>query len=144
MDLHSRANHHRRAHRLSRQFRSKFGDLFLFLLYLASIPFDHILMQARLPGSKMIPAGQLVRSLLALRLFGSARKSHVMSYVLDEGIALFVGLNAIPKRAFLTEYSCRIDPNCYPKLMQLWFDTMGSLGIERGTSFDLDFHTILE
>jgi hypothetical protein len=26
--------------------------------------------------------------------------------------------------------------------MKLWFDAMGSLGIERGTSFDLDFHTI--
>jgi len=125
-----------------RQFRTKFGGLFLFLPYLASIPFDHILMQARLPGSKMIPAGQAVRSLLALKLFGSARKSHIMSYVLDEGLALFSGLNAIPKRAFLTEYSCRIDPNCYPTLMQLWFDAMGTLGIERGTSFDLDFHTI--
>jgi len=109
-----------------RQFRTKFGGLFLFLPYLASIPFDHILMQARLPGSKMIPAGQAVRSLLALKLFGAARKSHIMSYVLDEGLALFAGLNAIPKRAFFTEYSCRIDPNCYPKLMQLWFDAMGS------------------
>ena len=125
-----------------RQFRTKFGGLFLFLPYLASIPFDQILKQARLPGSKMIPAGHALRSLLALKLFGSARKSHVMSYVLDEGLALFAGLNAIPKRAFLTEYSCRIDPNCYPKLMQLWFDAMGTLGIERGTSFDLDFHTI--
>jgi len=125
-----------------RQFRTKFGGLFLFLPYLASIPFDQILKQARLPGSKMIPAGHALRSLLALKLFGSARKSHVMSYVLDEGLALFAGLNEIPKRAFLTEYSCRIDPNCYPKLMQLWFDAMGSLGIERGTSFDLDFHTI--
>ena len=125
-----------------RQFRTKFGGLFLFLPYLASIPFDQILKQARLPGSKMIPAGHALRSLLALKLFGSARKSHVMSYVLDEGLALFVGLNEIPKRAFFTEYSCRIDPNCYPKLMQLWFDAMGSLGIERGTSFDLDFHTI--
>jgi len=125
-----------------RHFRTKFGGLFLFVPYLASIPFDQILKQARLPGSKMIPAGQAVRSLLALKLFGSARKSHVMSYVLDEGLALFAGLNAIPKRAFLTEYSCRIDPNCYPSLMKLWFDAMGSLGIDRGTSFDLDFHTI--
>lgn len=125
-----------------RQLRTKFGGLFLFFPYLASIPFDEIMKQAGLPGSKMIPAGQAVRSLLALKLFGSARKNHVMSYVLDEGLALFAGLNAIPKRAFLTEYSCRIDPNCYPKLMQLWFDAMGSLGIERGTSFDLDFHTI--
>ena len=125
-----------------RHFRTKFGCLFLFLPYPASIPFDHILIQARLPGSKMIPAGEAVRSLLALKLFGSARKSHVMSYLLDEGLALFAGLNAIPKRAFLTEYSCRIDPDCYLTLMQLWFDAIGGLGIERGTSFDLDFHTI--
>jgi len=125
-----------------RHFRTKFGGLFLFLPYLASIPFDKILKQARLPGSKMIPAGQAVRSLLAMKLFGSARHSHVMSYVLDEGLALFAGLNAIPKRSFFTEYSCRVDPRSYPKLMQLWFDAMGSLGIERGTPFDLDFHTI--
>jgi hypothetical protein len=26
--------------------------------------------------------------------------------------------------------------------MRLWFDTMASLGLEQGTSFDLDFHTI--
>ena len=41
-----------------------------------------------------------------------------MSVVLDEGLALFAGLNVIPKRSFLTEYSCRIDPGCYPKLMR--------------------------
>ena len=58
----------------------------------------------------MVPAAPAVRSLLALKLFGSARHSHVMSSVLDEGLALFAGLNVIPKRSFLTEYSCRIDP----------------------------------
>lgn len=123
-------------------FRTKFGGLFLFLPFIASIPFDSIMHQAELPGSKMIPAGCAMRSLLALKLFGSARHSHVMSYVLDQGLALFAGLNVIPKRSFLTEYSCRIDPNAYPKLMQLWFDAMQNLGIDRGSSFDLDFHTI--
>src|SRR5512143_1241929 len=98
--------------------------------------------QAGLPGSKMIPAGPAMRSLLALKLFGNARHSHVMRDVLDEGLALFAGLNRIPKRAFLTEYSSRIDPACYPKLLKLWFDAMGALGLGRGTSFDLDFHTI--
>ncbi len=125
-----------------RHFRTKFGGLFLFLPFLASIPFDKIINQAGFPGSKMIPTGHAIRSLLALKLFGSARHSHVMSYVLDEGLAIFAGLNAIPKRAFLTEYSCRIDPGCYPKLMKSWFDAMEKLGIDRGTSFDLDFHTI--
>ena len=126
----------------SRQFRTRFGGLFLFLPYLAQIPFDQLMEQAGLPGSKMIPAGQAMRSLLALKLFGNARHSHVMSDVLDEGLALFAGLNRIPKRAFLTEYRCRIDPACYPKLLTLWFDAMGALGLSRGHSFDLDFHTI--
>jgi hypothetical protein len=125
-----------------RQFRTKFGGLFLFLPYLAAMPLEKIFLQADLPGSKMIPAGQAMRSLLALKLFGSARHSHVMSSVFDEGLALFAGLNIIPKRSFLTEYSCRIDPGSYPKLMSLWFDAMKPLGLERGSSFDLDFHTI--
>ena len=126
----------------SRQFRTRFGGLFLFLPYLAQIPFDQLMEPAGLPGSNMIPAGQSMRSLLALKLFGNARHSHVMSDVLDEGLALFAGLNRIPKRAFLTEYSCSIDPACYPKLLTLWFDAMGALGLSRGHSFDLDFHTI--
>lgn len=125
-----------------RNFRTKFGGLFLFLPYLAQIPFDRILQQCGFPGSKMVPAGCAMRSLLALKLSGNARHSHVMSNVLDEGLALFAGLNVSPKRAFLTEYSCRIKPSCYPSLMKRWFDATGKLGVERGVSFDLDFHTI--
>lgn len=125
-----------------RRFRTRFGGLFFFLPYLASIPFERIMAKAGFPGSKMIPAAHAMRSLLALKLFGSARHSHVMSYVLDEGLALFAGLNVIPKRSFLTEYSCRIDPSSYAELMRLWFEAIGRLGIERGESFDLDFHTI--
>lgn len=125
-----------------RTFRTKFGGLFLFFPYLASIPVDSILEQAGFPGSKMIPAAHAVRSLLALKLFGGARHTHVMGDVFDEGLALFAGLNQIPKRAFLTEYSCRVDPASYPVLMKLWFEAVGKLGMEWGESFDLDFHTI--
>ena len=125
-----------------RNVHTKFGGLFLFIPFLAALPFDKMLLEAGFPGSKMIPSGHAIRSLLALKLFGSARHSHVMSYVLDEGLALFAGLNVTPKRAFLTEYSSRIDPQCYPKLMRLWFEAMANLGLERGVSFDLDFHTI--
>jgi len=125
-----------------RHFRTKFGGVFLFLPYLAELPFDAIMQKAGLPGTGMIPAGHAMRSLLALKLFGNPRHSHVMSYVFDEGLGLFAGLNVIPKRSFLTEYSCRIDPQCYPKLMRLWFDAANALGLRRGVSFDLDFHTI--
>jgi transposase-like protein len=125
-----------------RSFRTAFGGLFLFLPYLAQIPFGRIIGRAGLPGSKMIPAAHAVRSLLALKLFGNARHSHVMSYVLDEGLGLFAGLNRTPKRAFLTEYSCRIHPGSYPKLMRGWFGAVKQLGLQYGESFDLDFHTI--
>jgi len=125
-----------------RHFRTRFGGLFLFLPFLAQVPLDRILDRAGFPGSNMVPAGQAMRSLLALKLFGSARHSHVMSHVFDEGLALFAGLNVIPKRSFLTEYSCRIDPRCYPQVMREWFDAASRLGLERGASFNLDFHTI--
>jgi len=125
-----------------RPLSTKFGGLFLFLPTLAALPFDRILSDSHLPGSQRLPAGAAMRSLLALKLFGTARHSHVMSAVLDEGLALFAGLNVIPKRSFLTEYSCRIAPASYPVLMRQWFDAMGKLGLERGHSFDLDFHTI--
>jgi transposase len=132
----------RRLNLAPRTVRTQFGGLFLFLPTLAQVPLDTILRQIDFPGSQMIPAGTAVRSLLALKLFGSARHSHVMSAVLDEGLALFAGLNVIPKRSFLTEYSCRIDPACYPKLMRRWFDAVGRLGLSRSSSFNLDFHTI--
>jgi hypothetical protein len=125
-----------------RHFRTQFGGLFLFLPYLAAIPFETLLERAGFPGSAMVPAAHAMRSLLALKLFGTARHSHVMSYVFDEGLALFAGLNVTPKRAFLTEYSCRIDPGAYPRLMAGWFEAVTPLGLEWGTSFDLDFHTI--
>jgi len=125
-----------------RQFRTRFGGLFLFIPFLASIPLEKMLTKTHFPGSIKIPAAHAIRSLLALKLFGNARHSHIMSHVFDEGLALFAGLNVIPKRAFLTEYSCRINPVSHPELMHLWFDAVSDIGITRGVSFDLDFHTI--
>ena len=125
-----------------RSFRTRFGGLFLFVPFLAQVPLDDLVKNARFPGSRMIPAATAMRSLLAMKLFGSARHSHVMSVVFDDGPALFAGLNVVPKRSFLTEYSCRIPPDSYPRFMKHWFDAMAPLKIDRGASLDVDFHTI--
>jgi hypothetical protein len=125
-----------------RSFRTKFGGLFLFLADLVPCRLDAILRRAGFPGSELVPAGCAVRSLLALKLFGNARHGHVMSHVLDEGLALFAGLNVVPKRSFLTEYSSRVDPDCHPRLMRAWLKAVRRGGLEHGGSFDLDFHTI--
>jgi transposase len=121
---------------------TKFGGLFLFLPALIEMSFNRVLGWCNLPGTEMVPAAHAMRSLLALKLFSYRRHAHVMSAVLDEGLAMFAGLNVVPKRSFLTEYSCRVPPACYPKLMRHWFDAMTRLGLEHGSSFDLDFHTI--
>jgi hypothetical protein len=126
----------------ARSFRTEVGGIFLFVPFLVQVDFDQVMSAAGLPGSRMVPAPAAVRSLLALKLFGAARTSHAMPAVFDQGLAMFAGLNVIPKRSFLTEYSCRIPPSAYPKWMTAWFDAMTGLGLERGVSFHLDFHTI--
>ena len=125
-----------------RTVHTKFGGLFVFLPAMAEMGFNRVISNCGLPGTKMMPAAHAMRSLLALKLQSTPRHTHVMSAVLDEGLALFAGLNVIPKRSFLTEYSCRIRPSCYVKLMRHWFDAMTRIGLQHGSSFDLDFHTI--
>lgn len=125
-----------------RRFTTRFGGLFLFVPYLVDIPLQKILAYSHFPGTQKIPARNAVLALLGLKMFGTSRHSHVMASVHDDGLALFAGLNTPPKRSFLTQYSCRVDPSSYPILMRHWFDAIGGLGLDRGNSFDLDFHTI--
>lgn len=125
-----------------RSFRTRLGGLFVFVPLMRAIDLAAVLRQARLPGSAMVPAEQAVRTLLALKLVGKERKSHVMDLVSDEGIALFAGLNAVPKRSYLAAYSSQIDDRTTNRLMAAWFTAVGAAGLTRGTSLDLDFHTI--
>jgi len=84
-----------------RAFPTRLGGLFFFVPLLAPLHLDDVVRQAQLPGSQMIPAAQALRTLLALKLIGKERKSHVMDLVDDQGIALFAGLNVVPKRSYL-------------------------------------------
>ena len=84
-----------------RSFRTDFGGLFLFVPLMRSLDLAAVARQAHLPGSGMIPAPQALRSLLALKLVGQEHKSHVMDLVFDQGLALFAGLNVVPKRSYL-------------------------------------------
>ena len=127
-----------------RQFWTDFGGLFLFAHDLARTQLDGLLAQGDMPGSQRIPAGCAVRALLALKLWGLRRSTHGMAEVLDSGLALFAGLNAMPKRSTLTEYSGRVHPAQCKALMEAWHTAVRSLKVKLGdgASFDLDFHTI--
>jgi hypothetical protein len=125
-----------------RAFPTRLGGLFFFVPLLAPLRLDDIVRQAQLPGSPMIPAEQALRTLLALKLIGKERKSHVMDLVDDQGLALFAGLNVVPKRSYLAAYSAQIDDRTTGRLMAAWFTEVGRAGLKRGSSLDLDFHTI--
>jgi hypothetical protein len=125
-----------------RSFRTRLGGLFCFVPLMRAIDLAAVLRRAGLPGSDLIPAEQAVRTLLALKLVGKQRKSHVMDLVSDEGIALFAGLNVVPKHSYLAAYSSQIDDRTTGRLMAAWFTAAQAAGLTRGTSLDLDFHTV--
>lgn len=125
-----------------RAFDTRVAGLFLFAPLMAGLDLPAICRAAKLPGSKMIPAVQALRTLLAMKFIGMKRKSHVMDFIFDEGIAVFAGLNVVPKRSYLASYSTSVDRRKNVAFMKQWFTAIRETGLETGTSFDLDFHTI--
>jgi transposase len=124
------------------KFTTRFGGLFLFVPDLVRLELVQACQDAELPGSSMVPVGHAVRAALALKLWCIARKSHVMSLLADEGLALFCGLNAMPKKSFLSEYSSRIDHAQTTKLLSAWHDHVRGEKLFTGESFNLDFHSV--
>ncbi len=125
-----------------REFTTRVGGLFLFIHDLVRLDGDALARGAKLPGSAMIPAGHALRASLALKLWSIERKSHVMALVADEGLALFCGLNAMPKKSFLSEYSSRITPHKVSRLLGMWHDQMTGEALVTGESLNLDFHSV--
>ena len=122
------------------RWRTRFGGLFLFARDLAQAGLDGLLTDW--PTSRKVPAGAMIRALLALKLWGVGRPYHVMPNILDQGSALFAGLNVLPKKSTLSEYSTRVDAVHLRTLMDAWHGLAQRLLPAPEHSFDLDFHTI--
>ena len=125
-----------------RRFETQLGGLYLFLPFLVGCDFPGLVRKAGYPGSEMIPPTQALLSLLALKLSGKERKSHVMDLVFDEGVALFAGLNVVPKTTYLSAYSDSISPKMNESFRARWVAVLREEGLVSGESFNLDFHTI--
>jgi transposase len=125
-----------------RQFATRCGGLFLFIPELVQLHLETIARAAHLPGSKMIPAAHALRASLAVKLWSLERKQHVMSLVTDEGLALFSGLNATPKKSYLSEYSSRIEPRKTTEVLAAWHAAVAGERLFAGESFNLDFHSV--
>jgi transposase len=126
-----------------REFTTRMGGLFLFIPDLVQFDGDGVLARAaKLPGSSMIPPPHALRASLALKLWSIERKSHIMALVADEGLALFCGLNAMPKKSFLSEYSSRTTPKQVSCLLAGWHTALTGQDLLTGQSLNLDFHSV--
>ena len=94
------------------------------------------------PATQMIPAAVAVRSLLALKLMGKERKSHVMDSGLRRGHRA-VRRSQLRAQALLPgAYSSRVDHRANSRLMDAWFGELEHSGFAHGASLDLDFHSV--
>jgi hypothetical protein len=124
------------------RFTTRCGGLFLFLPDLVRLQLDELASRAKLPGSKMIPASHALRCALALKLWSIERKSHVMALVTDPGLALFCGLNIIPKKSYMCEYSSRVEHSRTLWLLAAWHRAVTDDKLFDARSFNLDFHSV--
>jgi transposase-like protein len=96
------------------------------------------------PGTRVIPAVSWLLSLLALKLTGTRRVSHVDDLLDDPATALFAGLAVLPKKSALTSYSWRLSHDHQRRFLAALDAKMiaaGLAGSDEGI-FDLDFHAV--
>jgi hypothetical protein len=125
-----------------REFVTACGGVFLFVPDLVRLGVPQLADVAGLPGSKSIPSASALLAALALKLWSIERKSHVMALVADQGLSLFAGFNAIPKKSFLSEYSHRLERRHTLRLLGSWQDQLADGNLVTGESLNLDFHSI--
>ena len=116
--------------------------ILLFANHLAEMGFDTLAREAGYPGSSMIPSSCALKSALVLKLLQKPRKNHVMPLAEDEGLGMWAGLNVLPKKSFLSEYSSRVNRQPHRKLLQSIVQAREKAGAYPSLSFNLDFHTI--
>ena len=124
---------------------SKMAGLLLTLPDLVALDLPGIVTAAGYPGTAAIPALNYLLSLLALKLTGVRRVSHVDDLAADPGAALFAGLTALPKTTALTSYSYRLDHTRQAALLTALGKSMigANLITDTGGDLDLDFHAIM-
>ena len=81
-------------------------------------------------------------SLLALKLLDKERRSHINDFNCDEALGLFAGLNILPKKSYVTDYSYKTQRRHQEKLLSGWIAALSKLLFPEPKAFALDFHPI--
>lgn len=116
------------------------AGIFLLAPFLAQFNLDKLV--TGLPGTKSLAADNSFLSLLALKLLGTERLSHVGDHAFDPGLGLFAGLNVLPKSTSLSTYGYSLDACHTEGLQQAFVAEASALGLYRKEVINLDFHTV--
>jgi hypothetical protein len=124
---------------------TRLAGLLLAVPDLVSLDLPALIKAAGYPGTSVIPAVSWLLSLLALKLTGTRRVSHVDDLIGDPASALFAGLAILPKKTALTDYSYRLAHDHQRKLLAALDEKMISAGLATASEaiFDLDFHAVM-
>jgi transposase-like protein len=128
---------------LAQRAETRVGGLLLVVPDLVSLDLPGLVAAAGYPGTAVVPAISSILSLLALKLVGLRRVSHVEDLATDAGAALFAGLTSLPKTTALTTYSYRLSHERQRRFLNALDAAMVRSGLVEGADFDLDFHAIL-
>ncbi|MGH9118111.1 MAG: hypothetical protein ACRD0A_09640, partial [Acidimicrobiales bacterium] len=123
--------------------QTSYAGLLLLVPPLVALDLPAAVASARLPGTREVPALNSLLSLLALKMIGQRRVSHVDDVAVDAGLAVFAGLESLPKATALGTYSYRLSRAHDQALLAALGAAAHRTGQASGASFDLDFHAIM-
>jgi hypothetical protein len=122
---------------------TRLAGLLLVIPDLIALGLPEMVAAAGYPATGKIPALSYVLSLLALKLTGTRRVSHVYDIAADPGAALFAGLTALPKATALTTYSYRLEHRKQTAFLTALDKAALAAGLATGEALNLDFHAVM-
>jgi transposase len=123
--------------------QTQHAGLFLLVPELVSLDLPGLIEKAGWPSTSQLDAIHSVLSLLALKLSGRRRRSHVGNVVHDPALGLFAGLNVLPKTWHLSTYSYRTQRSQQIAFFTALQPRLKNAGLLGEQSLNLDFHTIM-
>ena len=123
--------------------QTQHAGLFLLVPELVALDLPGLVKAAGWPSTSQLPAIRSVLSLLALKLSGRRRRSHVRSVVHDPALGAFAGLNVLPKTWHLTTYSYRTSRSEQIAFFEALQPRLREAGLIGEQGVNLDFHAIM-
>jgi transposase len=122
---------------------TKHAGLYLLIGELIALDVPGLVKAAGWPSTSQLEACHSVLSLLALKLAGRRRRSHVKNIVHDPALGIFAGLNVLPKSWHLTTYSYRTERADQVRFFEALQPRLKDAGLLGEAGLNLDFHTIM-